>query len=357
MFRSCFLHCSVMYALMALGWSGTAYAQQEMRIEAITQVSPNLPQYTRVDKPLLRDGISKSTNGRVELVLSSWSERTVSGPQVLSMVRTGQIAIAAAPLITISGEMPLLDGLDLAAMNLDISQARKVAEAMAPAINKEMERLGIRMVAHYAYSSQVLYCKKPIRGLADVRGLKVRTIGPSNADLVRSLGALPISLPLSELHVALEIGAVDCAVTGSGSGNGLRLHEVTTHLYTLPLAWSTAGYFVNLAWWNSVDPATRRRFERTFGLIQEAQWALAAEASLDGIACNVGRGAVCHIHSLARKPMIEVAPRSEDQPLIRRALVESVLPGWVNRCGDRCGVIYNDLVSPITGIRYSKDRQ
>jgi len=30
-----------------------------------------------------------------------------------------------------------------------------------------------------------------------------------------------------------------------------------------------------------------------------------------------------------------------------------VLPAWVKRCGGRCGDVYNDVVAPISGVRYT----
>ena len=51
---------------------------------------------------------------------------------------------------------------------------------------------------------------------------------------------------------------VDCAVTGTATGNGARWYEVTRHLYTLPVQWGVAAYGVNLAWWNKLDPAGAR---------------------------------------------------------------------------------------------------
>lgn len=345
-------HLPVLAFMAGLLCAAGALAQPVVKVQAITQVSPNLPQYTKVDQPLLRDGIAKATDNRVELVLSSWPERNVSGPEVLRLVRSGQVDIAAAPLITVSGDVPLLDGLDLAGMNLDARQARKVADAMAPIVNKELERLGIKLVATYAYSAQMLFCRQPIASLKDVKGLKVRTIGASSADLMKAFGAQAISMTLGEIYSALERGTVDCAVTGAGPGNGLKLPEVTTHLYTLPLAWSTAGYFVNLAWWNKLDPALKAQFEKTFNQVQEAQWALVSEASDDGVACNVGRAAGCKMHSLARKPMVEVKPQADIGALLQKDLTDSVLPGWVKRCGDRCAIVYNDVIAPITGVKY-----
>lgn len=345
---------SVAIAVMLLGGNAVAQvpAGPKIAVQAITQVSPNLPQYTKVDQPLLRDGIAKATNGRVEMTLSSWPERNVNGPEVLRLVRSGQVDIAAAPLTTVSGDVPMLDGVDLAGMNADIKQARKVADAMVPVANKELERLGIKLVATYPFSGQMLFCRKPVMSLADLKGLKVRTNGPSSADLMKGLGAQPVSLAFGEVYTALERGTVDCGITGAGSGNGVKWPEVTTHLYTLPLSWSTSGYFVNLAWWNKLDPAVRAQFEKTMSEVQEAQWKLGVEATDDGIACNVGRAADCKLHTLVRKPMIEGKPQADVTATLKKELTDDVLPGWVKRCGERCAVVYNEVIAPITGIKY-----
>lgn len=328
-------------------------AGPKVAIQAITQVAPNLPQYTRVDQPLLRDGLSKATGGRVEVTLSSWPERNVNGPEVLRLVRSGQVDIAAAPLTTVSGDVPMLDGVDLAGMNSDIRQARKVADAMVPVANKELERLGIKLIATYPFSGQMLFCRKPMASLADLKGLKVRTNGPSAADLVKALGGQPVSLAFGEVYTALERGTVDCGITGAGSGNGVKWTEVSTHLFTMPLSWSTSGYFVNLAWWNKLDPVVRAQLEKTLAEVQEAQWKLGVDATNDGVACNVGQADACKLHTLVKKPMVEVKPGANVVATLQKELSEDVLPGWIKRCGDRCAAVYNEVIAPITGIKYA----
>jgi TRAP-type C4-dicarboxylate transport system substrate-binding protein len=324
----------------------------KITISAVTQVAPTLPQYTRIDQPLLRDGLAQKSGGRIEVNLASWPERNVNGPEVLRLVRSGQVDIAAGPLTTVSGDVPMLDGVDLAGMNLDIRQARRVADAMLPVANRELERLGIKLIATYPFSGQMLFCRKPIASLADIKGLKIRTNGPSAADLVKALGGQPVSVAFGEVYTALERGTVDCGITGSGSGNGVKWPEVSTHLFTLPLSWSTAGYYVNLAWWNKLEAPVRALIEKTFADIQEQQWALGLAATQDGIDCNVGRAEGCKIHTLAKRPMIEVKPQGDVAATIRKEMIEDVLPAWVKRCGDRCGTVYNEVIAPITGIRH-----
>jgi len=342
--------------LQTMGWAlallaTSAVHAQKISVQAITQVSPNLPQYTKVDQPLLRDGMASATGGRVEVTLASWPERNVSGPEVLRLVRSGQVDIAAGPLTTVSGDVPVLDGVDLAGMNTDIRQARKVADAMVPVANRELERLGIKLVATYPFSGQMLFCRKPITTLSDIKGLKVRTNGPSSADLIKALGGQPVSIAFGEVYTALERGTVDCGITGAGSGNGVKWPEVSSHLYTLSLSWSTSGYFVNLAWWNKLDPAIRAQFEKTFAAIQEAQWKLGVEATEDGIACNVGRAADCKLHALVKRPMVEVKPQGNMVATLQKELAEDVLPGWFKRCGDRCAAVYKEVIEPISGIK------
>lgn len=322
-------------------------------VQAITQVAPNMPQYTKVDQPILRDGLAKASNGRIEVVLASYPERNVNGPEVLRLVRSGQVDIAAASLTTVSGDVPMLDGMDLSGMNSDIRQARKVADAMVPTANKELERLGIKLVATYPFSGAMLFCRKPVASIADLKGLKIRTNGPSASDLMKSFGAQPVSLAFGEVYTALERGTVDCGFTGSGSGNGVKWPEVTTHLFTLPMSWSTAAYFVNLSWWNKLDPAVRGQLEKTFAEIQEAQWKLGQEATVDGVACNVGKADGCKLHSLvSKRPMIQADASAADIATMRKDVTDAVLPGWVKRCGERCGTTYNEVIAPITGIQY-----
>lgn len=348
---------SLLGAVLVTAACGATHAQSfpagpKVSITAITQVAPTLPQYTRVDQPLLRDGVKQQSAGRVEVTLATWPERNVNGPEVLRLVRAGQVEIAAAALTVVSGDVPILDGGDIAGMNLTIEQARKVSNAIKPIANRDLEKLGIKILALYPFSGQMLFCNKPVSSLADLKGLKVRGNGPSAADMIKALGGQPVSVAFGEVYTALERGTVDCAMTGSGSGNGVKWNEVSTHLLTQPVSWSTAGYFVNLAWWNKQAPEVKALLEKTFAEIEERQWQLGAMATQDGIDCNIGKADGCKLHTLGRKPMVEVRSGPEVVPAIRKAVSEEVLPGWIKRCGPQCAQVYTETIAPITGIPY-----
>ncbi len=134
-------------------------------------------------------------------------------------------------------------------------------------------------------------------------------------------------MAFGEVYTALERGTVDCAITGTTSGNSVKWYEVTTTLYTLPAGWSTSGYFVNLAWWNKLDPAVRAYLEKLFADLQEQQWKLGGEATQDGINCNTGRQP-CKLVTLVKdKPMTEVKPTAAEIESVNKGFAAAVLPG------------------------------
>ena len=321
-------------------------------ITAVTQPLPTQPQFVLVDQPVLRDGLRTRSGGRIEVTLASHAERNLGGAEIVRLVRAGQAEIGAGTLTTLSGDVPILDGVDLSGLAPDIALARRIADAMTPVANRDLERFGVRIMAMYPFPAQVLFCRAPFTSLADLRGRRIRTFGNSLVDYYPALGAQPTSIGFPEVYSALERGVVDCAITGSGSGVAARWPEVSTHISDLPVSWAVAAYIVNLQWFNRQDPAVRALIEETFREVSDRQWALGAAATRDGIDCAIGNRDNCRIHSLATRSMTEVKASDADKAETRRIFEQVVLPGFVRRCGARCGEIYNQVVAPLSGVRF-----
>jgi len=347
-------------ALLATASAGTSALAQEVppgrpiSVTMVTQLSPTIPQYLRVDIPRLREGIPQRSGGRIQVTLASWPERNLNGPDLLRVLRAGQIDLGGIALPTVAGDVPLLDIIDLAGLLQSHEQGRRVAEAMMPEINRELERVGVRIIATYPFPAQVFFCREPIASLADLKGKRVRTPGGSQNDFIQAIGAQPVAIGFPEVYGALERGVVDCAVTGTATGNGARWYEVTRHLYTLPVQWGVAAYgVVNLAWWNKLDAPVRDFLQKVMKEVEDEQWRLGLELTEDGVACNSGRRDGCKIGRLVENRPMTVTPATQaDTETLRASLTSVVLPAWVKRCGERCGETYNSLVAPITGIRY-----
>lgn len=75
--------------------------------------------------------------------------------------------------------------------------------------------------------------KRPIAGLADLAGLKIRAVGLSG-EVFRALGATPLVLAVPELYPALQSGAIDAVeFLGPSSDRAQGFHQVARH-YLFP---------------------------------------------------------------------------------------------------------------------------
>ena len=314
---------------------------------------PTHPQ-AKLDASYFKDVIPQRSGGRLDVKYSTWTEMGITGYEIVRMTRQGQIDIGNSPLTYIAQDVPILDAADLAGLNPTVEQPRRVLDALTPVVNKELERFTVKVIGSNPYPAQIMFCRQALKGLADLKGRKVRTFGPTLNDLMTAIGAVPVSLAYAETYTALERGVVDCAITGSGSGNAAKWYVVTTHQYTLPLSWAVSAYFVNLAWWNKLDAPVRKFLEDSWREITDKQRQFGGvEFTQDGIDCNAGRP-TCKIGTLAKeKPMVEVKATDADRALLKKLLAEVVLPAWVKRCGARCGDVYNDVVAPVTGVKFS----
>jgi len=96
-----------------------------------------------------------------------------------------------------------------------------------------MESQGLIGLAFYDSGARSFYSKKPIRTVADLKGMKIRVI---QSDLfvamVEALGANPTPMPYGEVYTALKTGIVDAAENNWPSYESSRHFEAAKY-YTL----------------------------------------------------------------------------------------------------------------------------
>lgn len=94
---------------------------------------------------------------------------------------------------------------------------------------------------------------KPVRRLADVKGLKIRTWGAA-AKLYEEQGASIVKLPPEDCYAALSTGTINALTFSSPQGFvGGKFHEVTK--YYVDPSWTIyfgGGIIINLKLWNSL---------------------------------------------------------------------------------------------------------
>jgi TRAP-type C4-dicarboxylate transport system substrate-binding protein len=247
-------------------------------------------------------------------------------------------------------DAPELEGLDVPLLALNADDAKAMVDAARPMVEDIFRnRFNSHVLAIAPYPPQVVFCNKPISGLSDLAGLKIRASGRMTAKFLEALGAEGINVSFSEVPGALQKGVVDCAVTGAGSGYSAGWWEVSTHLLTLPLGgWDSVVTAINLDKWNSLDAATQELIAKQVSENFEAPaWASAQGALANDVACLTGEGE-CTSGDKRAMTLVEVS--DADFAKAREILETEVLPDWASRAGEEWVTRWNDSVGKVVGV-------
>lgn len=161
-------------------------------------------------------------------------------------------------------DLPEDNVISMLAMGLDDTMATAMAMSdfglTDPAMQARYKHLGIVFAGGFATPQYILMCKMPIKTLDDLKGVKIRTPGAVQADWARSVGAVPVTVPSTEMFTGLEKGQLDCA---SNAGNDLKtrsLWDVAKHtnMVSLGLYFHGWQYAFNRDFWKGLSPEHRR---------------------------------------------------------------------------------------------------
>jgi TRAP-type mannitol/chloroaromatic compound transport system substrate-binding protein len=116
---------------------------------------------------------------------------------------------------------------------------------------------GVQVVGCGAIARESFTSKVPIRGIEDLKGVKVRSPEGLAASVFQRAGASPVALPASEVHTSIDKGVIDAADFSSYSmDESVGLHEIAKYpiypgIHSMPVIQLT----VNRAAYDSLTPA------------------------------------------------------------------------------------------------------
>ena len=321
---------------LMLGVAGGAHAEVVWKAVSNTR---NSSQFTEKWQ-WFADEMKTRTNGEVTVDVTSFPELNLTGQELIRLLDANIVDIAEVVTGYVSGEVPLIEGVQLPGVSKDYDQARAAYEAWLPAVvAPNAAAVGGKPIGSFAFSSQYLWSKFPIEGLDDLKGKKVRVFAVSQADYFTALGAEPVFIPLADVYSALERGVVDAVVTGPESGAGLKLWEVVDHVIDLRLGVGAGFVVVNASSLDALSPEAKAAFDELTPKLNELGWTLGTKDTQAGIAKAVENGMTSTIPG---KP--------EWQDRLTEIARTVVVPKWIERAGPESADTFNKVLGPIVGF-------
>jgi TRAP-type C4-dicarboxylate transport system substrate-binding protein len=107
--------------------------------------------------------------------------------------------------------------------------------------------------------------KKQVRVVEDLAGLKIRAATPMLTNMVKTLGAVPVSIPAPDTYTALERGTVDGTIFPWEAVWSFKLAEVLRHHTVVNLYAAPLFTMMNQKKYDSLPPDLRKVIDELSG--------------------------------------------------------------------------------------------
>ena len=176
--------------------------------------------------------VEKRTDGQLKLNIFWRNE--INGPREMMMAVKNRLAdmVLQIPAYT-PGQTPMWNATWLPFLpppRTDQSELlfNRLVKESKPII-AELERFNCIYVGAYDNEGYELIGKKPVRTVADLKGLRVRAL-PDTGKVLKDFGAVPVTVSASEMYSALDTGIVDVVAQGYNAFHAYRLDEISKYL-------------------------------------------------------------------------------------------------------------------------------
>ncbi len=202
--------------------------------------------------------VEKRTDGKVKINYYPGGTLT-KAKQTYDGVVEGIADIGMSVLAYSRGRFPVMAAVDLPLGYKSGVQATMVANAVYNEF-KPREFRDVQPMFFHGHGPGLLFTTpKPVKSLADLKGMKIRSTGNS-AKLVKALGGTPVAQSMPTCYQSLQKGVVDGSMHPMESNKGWKLAEVVKYgSDSQPVAYTTT-FFVVMSQdkWAELDAETQK---------------------------------------------------------------------------------------------------
>lgn len=213
------------FAVLALAWAG---AQAEP-----LRIAGNFPaaHSSSVAMVQFKADVEKGSQGQLSVEL--FPAMQMGGAQDnVEQVRKGELFMTWVSTAYLSRTVPELAVLGIPFLFSDRAHAFKVVDGpLGNLLAERMAAQNLQLLGFMELGPRQLTSRKPVRSLADLKGLKIRLQpDPIHLATFRALGAEPVTLDIKEVYGALQSGQLDAEENPFAVIRDRNFDQVQKHL-------------------------------------------------------------------------------------------------------------------------------
>ena len=270
--RRTLLKTSAAAALGSPALSGIA--QQAVTLKFHTFMSPTSNVWLTMHKPWM-DKVEKESGGRIKFEAYPAMQLGGTPVQLYDQAKDGVVDVVWTLPGNTAGRFPRVEAFELPFMMNNAEATSKAyweyVQTMAPDEFKDTQ-----VIALHVHGPGVIHTTdKPVRSVADMKGVKIRAPSRQITKLLASLGATPVGMPLPGIPDALSKGTIQGAVIPWEVVPSVKVNELTKYhaefdpaggaIYTLTFVMA-----MNKAKYESLAPDLKKVIDNNSGMATSA---------------------------------------------------------------------------------------
>jgi len=124
----------------------------------------------------------------------------------------------------------------------------------------------VKVVAIYNNGNSALHFNRRIQSLDDVKGLKIRTAGPEEAELLTILGAAPVAMAISQVAESLNRGVIDGTLNGWNANQTFRITPLIKSHFEAPFGVRTFFFSIRKDAYDALPEPARKAIDKHSGI-------------------------------------------------------------------------------------------
>jgi len=206
----------------------------------------------------LMEDIEKETQGQLKIRLNLGGTLPISATNITQAVGDNIVQMGDDSFFL--GNIPIGGVVRLPMFLPKRDQFEKAWDIESDTLRADFAKRNIVLLGRYIFPENVFWSKKKLTSLADVAGQKIRVVSPEQAEFIKVLGGIPVTLGTSEVAAALDRGVIDGALTAS-SGYGYVWRDLLKYSYRLNVSFVDSLLIVSKDAWDKLTPDVRDKVQ------------------------------------------------------------------------------------------------
>jgi len=270
--RRTFLKGSVAAAAAGLPWQ-SGFAQEKIGLRLHSFVPPSHSIWINPITPWSKE-VGTLSKGRMTVSLYPSMQLGGKAPELYRQMVQGIADIVFTLPGYTSSDFPMMSMSELPGTADSAEDGTRKLWANFKFFEKEFTDAKMLMLWN-SDTAGIMSRERPVRTIADMKGMRIRTPSAGQSAQLEALGAIPVSMPVTQIYNSLERGVIDATMIPMSAMLDFKLIEVVKHLtINAPLGRSPFIVAMNRKRYESLPDDMRKIIDDTTGLEMSLKGAL-----------------------------------------------------------------------------------